>query len=149
MATAATAGPRYAPEDPTLPKPWKGLVDGKTGYLYFWNPVTNVTQYQRPSEPKQDSPPPQNQDSTVTSEQCRDDGIASDDVRHERSGNGNGNGNGGSMFSSETEVCVQPVRFFDVFIVLSRTIIRRLYSIIVLHKLIICYNLIVDYKRCV
>ncbi|CAN4082437.1 unnamed protein product [Withania somnifera] len=52
MAATATAsssaGPRYAPEDPTLPKPWKGLVDGKTGYLYFWNPETNVTQYERP-----------------------------------------------------------------------------------------------------
>ncbi|OMO69495.1 hypothetical protein COLO4_29040 [Corchorus olitorius] len=51
MAATATAsaGPRYAPPDPTLPKPWKGLVDGKTGYLYFWNPVTNVTQYERPT----------------------------------------------------------------------------------------------------
>ncbi|KAL9235256.1 hypothetical protein vseg_010031 [Gypsophila vaccaria] len=50
MASTATAvaGPRYAPEDPTLPKPWRGLVDGKTGYLYFWNPETNVTQYERP-----------------------------------------------------------------------------------------------------
>ncbi|XP_065878806.1 DEAD-box ATP-dependent RNA helicase 46 [Euphorbia lathyris] len=50
MAATATASaaPRYAPEDPTLPKPWKGLVDGKTGYLYFWNPETNVTQYERP-----------------------------------------------------------------------------------------------------
>ena len=48
-ATAsATPGPRYAPEDPSLPKPWRGLVDGKTGYLYFWNPETNVTQYERP-----------------------------------------------------------------------------------------------------
>lgn len=47
-ATASSAGPRYAPEDPTLPKPWKGLVDGKTGYLYFWNPETNTTQYERP-----------------------------------------------------------------------------------------------------
>ncbi|XP_050221708.1 DEAD-box ATP-dependent RNA helicase 46 [Mercurialis annua] len=50
MAATATAtvGPRYAPEDPTLPKPWRGLVDGKTGYLYFWNPETNVTQYEKP-----------------------------------------------------------------------------------------------------
>ncbi|KAK8653295.1 hypothetical protein V6N13_127303 [Hibiscus sabdariffa] len=48
-ATASSTGPRYAPPDPTLPKPWKGLVDGKTGYLYFWNPVTNLTQYQRPT----------------------------------------------------------------------------------------------------
>ncbi|KAG9145845.1 hypothetical protein Leryth_023781 [Lithospermum erythrorhizon] len=46
---AATPAIRYAPEDPTLPKPWRGLVDGKTGYLYFWNPETNVTQYERPS----------------------------------------------------------------------------------------------------
>ncbi|GMP83844.1 hypothetical protein CsSME_00037620 [Camellia sinensis var. sinensis] len=48
-ATVSFAGPRYAPEDPTLPKPWKGLVDGKTGYLYFWNPETNVTQYEKPA----------------------------------------------------------------------------------------------------
>ncbi|KAK9012494.1 hypothetical protein V6N11_040543 [Hibiscus sabdariffa] len=47
--TASSTGPRYAPPDPTLPKPWKGLVDGKTGFLYFWNPVTNVTQYERPT----------------------------------------------------------------------------------------------------
>ncbi|XWS44160.1 hypothetical protein CRYUN_Cryun15aG0020800 [Craigia yunnanensis] len=47
-ATVSSGGPRYAPPDPFLPKPWKGLVDGKTGYLYFWNPVTNVTQYERP-----------------------------------------------------------------------------------------------------
>ncbi|KAL3636634.1 DEAD-box ATP-dependent RNA helicase 14 [Castilleja foliolosa] len=44
----AAAGVRYAPEDPTLPKPWKGLIDSKTGYLYFWNPMTKVTQYERP-----------------------------------------------------------------------------------------------------
>ncbi|KAF9607306.1 hypothetical protein IFM89_033851 [Coptis chinensis] len=47
-ASASPSGPQYAPEDPSLPKPWKGLVDGKTGYLYFWNPDTNVTQYERP-----------------------------------------------------------------------------------------------------
>ncbi|CAN8299821.1 unnamed protein product [Cochlearia groenlandica] len=50
MAATATASTiRYAPEDPNLPKPWKGLVDCKTGYLYFWNPETNVTQYERPA----------------------------------------------------------------------------------------------------
>ncbi|KAL2246701.1 UNVERIFIED_CONTAM: ATP-dependent RNA helicase-like protein DB10 [Sesamum indicum] len=47
-ATASSASVRYAPEDPTLPKPWRGLVDCKTGYLYFWNPETNITQYERP-----------------------------------------------------------------------------------------------------
>ncbi|CAN6470383.1 unnamed protein product [Victoria cruziana] len=44
----ASTGPRYAPEDPALPKPWKGLIDGSTGYLYYWNPETNVTQYTKP-----------------------------------------------------------------------------------------------------
>ncbi|KAL6970188.1 RNA helicase [Sarracenia purpurea var. burkii] len=53
MATAepvsASIGPRYAPDDPTLPKPWKGLIDGSTELLYYWNPETNVTQYEKPS----------------------------------------------------------------------------------------------------
>ncbi|CAN6993060.1 unnamed protein product [Brassica rapa subsp. trilocularis] len=48
MAATASAV-RYAPEDHSLPKPWKGLVDDLTGYLYFWNPETNVTQYDRPA----------------------------------------------------------------------------------------------------
>ncbi|XP_072993689.1 DEAD-box ATP-dependent RNA helicase 14-like [Typha latifolia] len=52
------AAPRYAPEDPTLPKPWRGLVDGTTGYLYYWNPETNVTQYERPQEELPPPPPP-------------------------------------------------------------------------------------------
>lgn len=58
MAATKSAGIRYAPEDPSLPKPWKGLVDGKTGYIYFWNPETNVTQYQKPSasQMKPDAP---------------------------------------------------------------------------------------------
>lgn len=47
--TASSTGVRYAPDDPSLPKPWRGLVDGKTGYLYFWNPETNVTQYEKPA----------------------------------------------------------------------------------------------------
>ncbi|CAL9230298.1 unnamed protein product [Arabidopsis halleri] len=48
MAATASAI-RYAPEDPNLPKPWKGLVNSRTGYLYFWSPETNVTQYERPA----------------------------------------------------------------------------------------------------
>ncbi|CAI0456190.1 unnamed protein product, partial [Linum tenue] len=58
MAAATAAAPRFAPEDPTLPKPWRGLVDGKTGYLYYWNPETNVTQYEKPSAPSLPSKPP-------------------------------------------------------------------------------------------
>ncbi|KAL8097762.1 ATP-dependent RNA helicase-like protein DB10 [Apium graveolens] len=40
----------YAPEDPTLPKPWKGLLDGATGTIYYWNQETNVTQYEKPGD---------------------------------------------------------------------------------------------------
>lgn len=65
MATAepapASLGPRYAPDDPTLPKPWKGLIDGSTGLLYYWNPETNVTQYEKPATlppPLPSGPPP-------------------------------------------------------------------------------------------
>ncbi|KAL8105518.1 DEAD-box ATP-dependent RNA helicase 40-like [Apium graveolens] len=53
MATAESAaagdGPRYAPDDPSLPKPWKGLIDGSSGAYYYWNPETNVTQYEKPA----------------------------------------------------------------------------------------------------
>ncbi|KAF2612118.1 hypothetical protein F2Q70_00009493, partial [Brassica cretica] len=41
--------------DHSLPKPWKCLVDDRTGILYFWNPETNVAQYERPI-----CPPPRN-----------------------------------------------------------------------------------------
>ncbi|KAF6164141.1 hypothetical protein GIB67_017725 [Kingdonia uniflora] len=56
--TASSTGPRYALADPTLPKPWRGLVDGSTGNLYFWNPVTNVTQYEKPVAAAASPPPP-------------------------------------------------------------------------------------------
>ncbi|GBG69329.1 hypothetical protein CBR_g4026 [Chara braunii] len=46
---ATAAAPRYAPPDPTLPPPWRALVDGTTGYVYYWNPETNLTQYERPT----------------------------------------------------------------------------------------------------
>ncbi|KAH9327751.1 hypothetical protein KI387_007929, partial [Taxus chinensis] len=49
-ATAAPA-PQYAPHDPSLPEPWRALVDTSTGYIYYWNPQTNVTQYERPIAP--------------------------------------------------------------------------------------------------
>lgn len=49
-AATDASGPRFAPDDPTLPEPWKGLIDGNTGMLYYWNQETNVTQYERPGE---------------------------------------------------------------------------------------------------
>ncbi|CAK8537363.1 unnamed protein product [Lathyrus sativus] len=48
---SATLGPRYAPDDPTLPKLWLGLIDGGTGTFYYWNPETNVTQYDKLGAP--------------------------------------------------------------------------------------------------
>ena len=99
MAATAT-GPRYAPEDPTLPKPWKGLVDGKTGYLYFWNPETNVTQYERPERPGASSnaslaPPPKSSASISSSVQVqqssqgqrRDHGLNEEDDKYNRARN--------------------------------------------------------------
>uniref|UniRef100_A0A0D9XVG9 RNA helicase n=1 Tax=Leersia perrieri TaxID=77586 RepID=A0A0D9XVG9_9ORYZ len=58
-AATDSSGPRYAPDDPTLPAPWKGLIDGST--LYYWNPDTNETQYERPAAaapPLPTGPPP-------------------------------------------------------------------------------------------
>lgn len=55
-AAADTLGPRFAPDDPTLPDPWKGLIDGSTGMLYYWNQETNVTQYERPGESSATNP---------------------------------------------------------------------------------------------
>ncbi|KAL5996561.1 hypothetical protein ACLOJK_026641 [Asimina triloba] len=46
---SSSSGPRFAPEDPSLPKPWKGLIDGSTNRIYYWNPETNVTQYEKPA----------------------------------------------------------------------------------------------------
>ncbi|KAL2464468.1 DEAD-box ATP-dependent RNA helicase 40 [Forsythia ovata] len=60
-AAPSSTGPRYAPDDPTLPQPWKGLIDGSTGLLYYWNPETNVTQYEKPAAlppPLPSGPPP-------------------------------------------------------------------------------------------
>ncbi|KAH0936908.1 hypothetical protein HID58_004369 [Brassica napus] len=79
MAATATASTiRYAPEDPNLPKPWKGLVDSRTGYLYFWNPETNVTQYERPpglAPPKPSPAPPVS--SSVQAQQQPSSGFSS------------------------------------------------------------------------
>ncbi|KAL6128993.1 hypothetical protein ACLB2K_072346 [Fragaria x ananassa] len=58
-SAATTLGPRYAPEDPTLPHPWRGLIDGSTGSLYYWNTATNQTQYERPCPQAQKTHPTQ------------------------------------------------------------------------------------------
>ena len=35
-------------DDPTLPGPWQALYDPDSKLRYFWNPTTNVTQYEHP-----------------------------------------------------------------------------------------------------
>ncbi|KAL6961847.1 RNA helicase [Sarracenia purpurea var. burkii] len=97
-ATVSSASPRYAPEDPTLPKPWRGLVDGKTGYLYFWNPETNVTQYERPVAHLQAGSVPLHKSSSTqisssvqvqqSSQGRHDIGYNGDDDRYTRGSNG-------------------------------------------------------------
>lgn len=78
MAATATASTiRYAPEDPNLPKPWKGLVDSRTGYLYFWNPETNVTQYERPPGLAPPKPSPAPVSSSVQAQQQPSSGFSS------------------------------------------------------------------------
>ncbi|GER40583.1 dead box ATP-dependent RNA helicase [Striga asiatica] len=47
-APPGTLGPKYALDDPTLPESWRGLIDGNTGVMYYWNPETNATQYEKP-----------------------------------------------------------------------------------------------------
>ncbi|KAL5080014.1 hypothetical protein RYX36_008435 [Vicia faba] len=99
MAATATAGPRYAPADPTLPKPWKGLVDGKTGYLYFWNPETNVTQYERPAAPPKPSSVPSSSVQVQQSSQgrCRSPDFSD---RYDRNGNGGSDESGSRSYQS-------------------------------------------------
>ncbi|XP_076924166.1 ATP-dependent RNA helicase-like protein DB10 [Bidens hawaiensis] len=100
-ATTTAATPRFAPEDPTLPKPWKGLVDGTTGYLYYWNPETNVTQYERPAGSKDSSQPQKSSSVAISSavqvqKSSHQENGYNDDYRYGRSGNG------GSRHSSGT-----------------------------------------------
>ncbi|KAL1205985.1 DEAD-box ATP-dependent RNA helicase 46 [Cardamine amara subsp. amara] len=98
MAATATASRiRYAPEDPNLPKPWKGLVDSKTGYLYFWNPETNVTQYERPPSSSPPKPSPIPVSSSVQTQQASS-GFEKEEDKYSR-GSGGPKTDSGSRFS--------------------------------------------------
>ena len=41
--------PPQRQHDPSLPRPWELLFDPASGLKYYWNPTTNVTQYERPA----------------------------------------------------------------------------------------------------
>ena len=36
-------------DDPSLPAPWQALYDPASQARYYWNPVTNITTYDRPA----------------------------------------------------------------------------------------------------
>lgn len=90
FATVSSTAPCYAPEDPSLAKSWKGLVDGKIDYLYFWNLETNVTQYERPIEPLKLSAPLSSSVQVPQSSQGkrRDNSYNDDSDRYSRGNNG-------------------------------------------------------------
>lgn len=98
MADSKSAGIRYAPEDPSLPKPWRGLVDGKTGYIYYWNPETKVTQYQKPScsQIKPDSPNKSVSESQSSSVQVQQSSqVPNQEIAANDDDDKNGRGSGG------------------------------------------------------
>ncbi|XP_017248267.1 ATP-dependent RNA helicase-like protein DB10 [Daucus carota subsp. sativus] len=98
MADSKSAGIRYAPEDPSLPKPWRGLVDGKTGYIYYWNPETKVTQYQKPScsQIKPDSPNNSVSESLCSSVQVQQSSqVLNQEIAANDDDDKNGRGSGG------------------------------------------------------
>lgn len=35
-------------DDPSVPGPWRALFDPDSSLRYFWNPLTNLTQYEHP-----------------------------------------------------------------------------------------------------
>lgn len=46
LVTGSTS--RYAPPDAYLPQPWIALIAEATGHIFYWNPESNITQYEKP-----------------------------------------------------------------------------------------------------
>ncbi|XAR58205.1 RNA helicase [Bertholletia excelsa] len=104
-ATVCSTCPQYAPEDPTLPTPWRGLVDGKTGYLYYWNPETNITQYERPVASSHTASAPPHRSSAAdlnSSSQVKQPFQRCHNGDYVKNGKYNGCSNGGAKLTSVT-----------------------------------------------
>jgi WW domain len=54
VETKPAMGPQRV-EDATVPPPWQALFDPASNLKYYWNPNTNVTQYEHPAG---GAPPP-------------------------------------------------------------------------------------------
>ncbi|TQD81901.1 hypothetical protein C1H46_032552 [Malus baccata] len=39
----------FASVDPTLSAPWRSVMDESGGLVFYWNPETNVSQYEHPN----------------------------------------------------------------------------------------------------
>ncbi|KAB2594893.1 leucine-rich repeat extensin-like protein 6 [Pyrus ussuriensis x Pyrus communis] len=53
----STAALWFGPVDPTLPAPWTSVIDDSSGMVFYWNPETNVSQYEHPKPPPPHPPP--------------------------------------------------------------------------------------------
>lgn len=78
-------------------------MDGKTGYLYFWNPETNVTQYERPTSsaaPPKSSVPSSSVQVQQSSQRARSPDLKD---RYDRNGGGGSNDSGSRNHQSSKE----------------------------------------------
>ncbi|KAL6277347.1 hypothetical protein ACE6H2_020948 [Prunus campanulata] len=48
LLSGSSLPPPLYVSDPTLPPLWTGVFDGTIGRMYYWNPQTNVSQYEKP-----------------------------------------------------------------------------------------------------
>ncbi|KAM1233486.1 hypothetical protein ACFX2J_003180 [Malus domestica] len=54
----STADLWFASVDPTLPAPWRSVMDDYGVLAFYWNLETNVSQYEHPNPPPPPPPPP-------------------------------------------------------------------------------------------
>lgn len=121
MAATEMAGVRYAPEDPSLPKPWRALIDGKTGFIYYWNPETSVTQYQKPVAQTKPASPDASVSVSLTSSVKESSQVTNDDntAVGEDSVNGRGSNGRPNLVSGEISYQVFHLHVLLCFCIIS------------------------------